>query len=144
MQCKMWPYDIAVTVAIFYCLFKMSKFKFFGHFYFDLVEIPTSVLWKVSPICWPLDDRWYGSRGGNMSPYGLAQVYPLLSPLSQGYAQSPCSTPLLSRLGQRVSPVKLKTLNTFYGHSRSFAHLKPYIKNYQHEMIYNPVSFVFR
>jgi hypothetical protein len=52
--------------------------------------------------------------------------------------------PLSGRRGLRVSTVKLETLNAFYGHSRSFAHPKPYIKNDQREKIYNPVLIVFR
>jgi hypothetical protein len=51
--------------------------------------------------------------------------------------------PPLGRLGLHVSSVKLKTLNAFYGYSRSFAHPKPYIKNDRHEKINNPVSIVF-
>jgi hypothetical protein len=52
--------------------------------------------------------------------------------------------PLSGRLGLRVSSVKLKTLNAFYGHFRSFAHPKPHIKNDQRKKIYNPVLIVFR
>jgi hypothetical protein len=55
----------------------------------------------------------------------------------------PSLDPPLCRLGLHVSSVKLKTLNAFYGYSRSFAHPKPYIKNDRHEKINNPVSFVF-
>jgi hypothetical protein len=74
----------------------------------------------------------------------MAQVYsPSLSPLPWVRA-TPRSTPLSGRLGLRVSSVKLKTLNAFYGHFRSFAHPKPYIKNDQRKKIYNPVLIDFR
>jgi hypothetical protein len=56
----------------------------------------------------------------------------------------PPLNPLSGRLGLRVSSVKLKTLNAFYGHFRSFAHPKPYIKNDQRKKIYNPALIVFR
>jgi hypothetical protein len=66
----------------------------------------------------------------NMGSYSMAQVYPpSLSPLPFLRA-TPRSTPLSGRLGLRVSSVKLKTLNAFYGHFRSFAHHKPYIKKW--------------
>jgi hypothetical protein len=39
--------------------------------------------------------------------------------------------------------VKRKTLNAFFGHSRSFAHPKTYIQNDRRDEIYNPVPFVF-
>jgi hypothetical protein len=45
--------------------------------------------------------------------------------------------------GLRVAHVKRKTLNAFFGHSRSFAHPKPYIQNDRRDEIYNPVPFVF-
>ncbi|KAK4021237.1 hypothetical protein OUZ56_003156 [Daphnia magna] len=51
--------------------------------------------------------------------------------------------PPSGRLGQRVSSVKLETLYAFYGHSRSFSHPKPYIKNDQRKKIYNLVSIIF-
>jgi hypothetical protein len=79
-----------------------------------------------------------------MGWYSMAQVYPpSLSPLPWVRAY-PRSTPFSGRLGLRVSSVKLKTLNAFYGHLRSFAHPKPYIKNDQRKKIYNPVLIVFR
>jgi hypothetical protein len=79
-----------------------------------------------------------------MGWYSMAQVYPpSLSPLPWVRA-TPRSTSLSGRLGLRVSSVKLKTLNAFYGHFRSFAHPKPYIKNDQRKKIYNPVLIVFR
>jgi hypothetical protein len=79
-----------------------------------------------------------------MGPYSMAQVNPhSLTPLPGLRAVPSARTPL-GRLGQRVSSVKLKTLNAFYGHSRSFAHPKPSIKNDQRKKIYNPVLIVFR
>jgi hypothetical protein len=45
--------------------------------------------------------------------------------------------------GLRVAHVKPETLNAFLGHSRSFAHPKPYIQNDRRDEIYNPVPFVF-
>jgi hypothetical protein len=56
----------------------------------------------------------------------------------------PRSTPFSGRRGLRVSPVKLETLNAFYGHSPSFAHPKPCMKNDQRKKIYNLVLIVFR
>jgi hypothetical protein len=74
----------------------------------------------------------------------MAQVYPpALTPLPWVRA-TPRSTPLSGRLGLLVSSIKLKTLNAFYGHFRSFAHPKPYIKNDQRKKIYNPALIVFR
>jgi hypothetical protein len=79
-----------------------------------------------------------------MGSYSMAQVYPpSLTPLPWVRATPPLD-PLSGRRGLRVSPVKLETLNAFYGHSRSFAHPKPYMKNDQHKKIYNPVLIVFR
>ncbi len=40
--------------------------------------------------------------------------------------------------------IKIKTLNAFYGHFRSFAHPKPYVKNYQRNEINNPELIFFR
>jgi hypothetical protein len=80
-----------------------------------------------------------------MGPYSMAQVNPPFTHPSPKGARSPLrSTPLSGRLGQRVSSVKLKTLNAFYGHFRSFAHPKPYVKNDQRNEIYNPASIFFR
>ena len=45
--------------------------------------------------------------------------------------------------GLRVAHVKRKTLNAFFGHSRSFAHPKPNIQNDRRDEIYNPVPFDF-
>ena len=45
--------------------------------------------------------------------------------------------------GLRVAHVKRKTLNAFFGHSRSFAHPKPRIQNDRRDEIYNPVPFDF-
>ncbi len=59
-------------------------------------------------------------------------------------ATPPPLDPFSGRRGLRVSPVKLETLNAFYGHSRSFAHPKPCMKNDQRKKIYNPVLTVFR
>ncbi|KZS20839.1 Histone h2a [Daphnia magna] len=61
-----------------------------------------------------------------------------------GTRNPPPLDPPSGRLRQRVSHVKLETLNAFYRHSRSFAHHKPYIKNDQREKISNPVLIVFR
>ena len=55
----------------------------------------------------------------------------------------PPSDPLLGVFGLRVIPVKRKTLNAFFGHSRSFAYPKPYIIITRRDKIYNTVSFVF-
>jgi hypothetical protein len=79
-----------------------------------------------------------------MGSYSMALVYPpTLSPLPWVRATHR-STPFSGRLGLRVISVKLETLNAFYGHLRSFAHPKPYIKNDQRKKIYNPVLIVFR
>jgi hypothetical protein len=79
-----------------------------------------------------------------MGWYSMAQVYPpSLTPLPWVRA-TPRLTPLSGRRGLRVSPVKLKTLNAFYGHFRSFAHPKPCVKNDQRNEIYNPIPFFFR
>jgi hypothetical protein len=80
-----------------------------------------------------------------MGWYSMAQVNPPFTHPSPKGTRSPLrSTPLSGRLGQRVSSVKLKTLNAFYGHFRSLAHPKPYVKNDQRNEIYNPVSIFFR
>jgi hypothetical protein len=84
---------------------------------------------------------WPRYTGGIPGPYYNSPYS--LSPLPWVRA-TPRSTPLSGRLGLRVSSVKLKTLNVFYGHFRSFAHPKPYIKNYQRKKIYNPVLIFFR
>ena len=55
----------------------------------------------------------------------------------------PPSDPLFCVFGLRVAHVKRKTLNAFFGHSRSFAHPKPYIQNDRRDEIYNPVPFDF-
>jgi hypothetical protein len=126
--------------------FKIWKFKFFWISLFDLVEIRTSILRHISPWCWPLDHRWHGCSWGNTGSYSMAQVYPppALTPLPWVRATPPRSTPFLAGLGCASAPLKLKTLNAFYGHFRSFAHPKPYIKNDQHKKIYNPALIVFR
>ena len=45
--------------------------------------------------------------------------------------------------GLRVAHVKSETLNAFFGHSRSFAHPKPYIIINRRDEIYDPVPLVF-
>ncbi len=116
---------------------KIFKNSIYIDFFFYSAEIRTSVLRHIRPRCW-LDHRWYGSQGGNMGWYT-----PLHCPLSHGYAPPTPLDPFSGRLGLRVSSVKLKTLNAFYGHFRSFAHPKPCIKNDQRKKIYNPVLIVF-
>ena len=59
-----------------------------------------------------------------------------------------CATRVLlktwnQQLGLRVAHVKRKTLNAFFGHSRSFAHPKTYIQNDRRDEIYNPSTFDF-
>jgi hypothetical protein len=51
----------------------------------------------------------------------------------------PPPDPISCAFGLRVAHVKRKTLNAFFGHSRSFAHPKTYIQNDRHDEIYNPV-----
>ena len=60
-----------------------------------------------------------------------------------GMRSLPLLDPLFCVFGLRVAHVKRKTLNAFFGHSRSFAHPKPYIQNDRRDEIYNPVPFVF-
>ncbi len=111
-----------------YVLDILSKLE--GAEYFSIMD-PIS-----PPVLWELRE--------NMGWYSMAQVYPpSLTPLPWVHA-TPRSTPLSGRLGLRVSSVKLKTLNAFYGHFRSFAHPKPYIINDQRKKIYNPILIVFR
>ena len=55
----------------------------------------------------------------------------------------PLLDPLFCVFGLRVAHVKRKTLNAFFGNSRSFAHPKPYIILDRRDEIYNPVPFVF-
>jgi len=55
----------------------------------------------------------------------------------------PPSDPLFCAFGLRVAHVKRKTLNAFFGHSRSFAHPKTYIQNDRRDKIYNHVPFDF-
>ncbi len=68
------------------------------------------------------------------------------SPLSHEslrHAESPPSDPLFCVFGLRVTHVKRKTLNAFFGHSRSFAYPKPYIQSDRRDEIYNLIPFDF-
>ncbi len=56
-----------------------------------------------------------------------------IDPSHMGTPNPPTLDPISGRLWLHASPVKLETLNAFYGHSRSFAHPKLYIKNDQRE-----------
>ncbi len=50
---------------------------------------------------------------------------PFTDPSPMGTPNPPTLDPLSGRLWLHASPVKLETLNAFYGHSRLFAHPKP-------------------
>ena len=64
-------------------------------------------------------------HSGLLSPsHSPSLLYPLRA---RGMRSLPPSDPLLGVFGLRVTPVKRKKLNAFFGHSRSFAHPKLYI-----------------
>jgi hypothetical protein len=112
--------------------------RHFGELRKHFLVVPPFRIWTIPPIP---PSKAKLPIGYNLSGSDV----PFHWPLSHGYAQSPPPPlfPPLARLGLQVSSVKLKTLNAFYGYSRSFAHPKPYIKNDRHEKINNPVSIVF-
>jgi hypothetical protein len=58
-------------------------------------------------------------------------------------AKNPRSNRQFCVFGLRVAHVKRKTLNAFFGHSRSFAHPKPHIIIDRRDEIYNRVPFDF-
>ena len=74
-----------------------------------------------------VEPLWWADTSGSC-------ICPIFLHYSPEYAESPpYSTPF--------SALKRKTLNAFFGQSRSFSHPKPYIQNNRRDEIYNPVPF---